>query len=56
MQATSVATFMLITTPSVTWFSTPLYSPSVFSRTITRSTPENRVGTPSRLRTGRTAA
>ena len=24
MQATSVATFMLITTPSVTWFSTPL--------------------------------
>ena len=56
MQAASVATFMLITTPCVTWFSTPLYNPSVFSRTMIKSMPLNRVETPSRLRTGRTAA
>ena len=56
VQAVCVATFMLITTSSVTWFSTPLYSPSVFSRTMMRSTSLKRVGTPARLRTGRTAA
>ena len=37
-QALCVATFRLITTSSVIWFSTPLYSPSVFSRTMIRST------------------
>ena len=47
---------MLITTSLMISFSTPLYRPSVFSRMMIMSTFSNRVGTPSRLRTGRTAA
>jgi hypothetical protein len=47
---------MLTTTPSVIRFSMPLYRPSVFSRTTTRSTSSKRVLTPGKLRTGRSAA
>ena len=56
VDARAVITFRLSTTPGTIVCSRPEYRSSVFSRTMTRSTPAKRAGTPGRLRTGRRLA
>ena len=53
VDARSVMIFRLSTTPGTTSCSSPAYRSSVFSRTMTRSTPSKRAFTPGRFDTGR---
>ena len=53
VEARSVMIFRLSTTPGTTSCSRPEYRSSVFSRTMTRSTPVNAAGDAGRFRTGR---
>ena len=56
VDAFSVMILRLSTTPGTTVCSRPAYRSSVFSRTITRSTPVKRDGTDGRFHTGRRLA
>ena len=56
VDAFSVMIFRLSTTPGTTTCSRPAYRSSVFSRTMTRSTPVKRDGTEGRFQTGRRLA